>query len=213
MLPLTIDWLKFLVGLALLVTPGDWFSGGKTRYRDISRDWSGHWTRILTHGTHAIDFARAALGTWLLLDSLHPLPNARGFAKYAVLCTQGSIRVFAVFIQMMVCRQKDSLNAPFAFVAGLLLTGSSPISAAFSLAFAITVAAGSNTPIAFFPVLGLTHLAIGFWFKGKGAVASLSFGAFAAMLPMLWSLAFRRDLVITYRAKRQAEEDSHSPLR
>ena len=209
-----IDWPQFLAALVLLLTPGDWFCDKqKTRYRELSRDWSDFWPRILSHGMHTIDFARAALGTWLLLESLHSVPNARGAAKYAVLFTQGSIRIFAVVLQTTTCRQADSANAPFAFVTGLLLTGISPLVAAFALAFTIPIAMGSNTPAAFFPVLGIMHLAIGFWFKGQGAVFGLSFGAIAAILPTVISLAFHRELVVPYRAKRGTTDKLPDPLR
>ena len=50
-------------------------------------------------------------------------------------------------------------------------------------------------------------------FNGKGAVLTLSFGALAAMLPLLWALAFRRELVITYRAKRATDDYQPEPWR
>jgi hypothetical protein len=210
---LIIDWPKFIAALVLLLTPGSLFYGKKIRYRDISRDWDEHWPRVLAHGLHAIDLARAALGTWLLLVSLHGIPNPHGPAKYAVLLTQGSIRILAVIVQTVVCRQADSANAPFAFVTGLLLTDSSPFVALFSLAFAIPIAMGARTPAAFFAILALAHVGIGFWFEGKGAVLGLCFGAGAALVPLLWALLFRRELVITYRAKRATEDNLPDPLR
>jgi len=211
---MTIDWLKFLPALVLLLTPGDWFNGGsKVRYRDVTRDWDGYWLRAFAHGMHSIDLGRAALGTWLLIDSLHGAVGARGFAKYEVLLLQGGIRMLAVFIQTVVCREEDSVNAPFTFVTGVLLGGMSPIVAVFAIALALPIALGSRSPVAFFPVVALAHLGIGFWFKGKGSVFGLSFGAFAAMIPFLWAIMFRRELVVAYRAKRPDPERQHSPLR
>ena len=210
---MTIDWLMFVPALLLLLTPGDLFNGGKARYRDVTRDWDGYWLRTLAHALHTADLIRAALGTWLLLNSLHGAVNPHGFAKYEVLLTQGGIRIFAVFIQTIVCREPEAANAPFAFVVGLLLGGSSPVVAAFAIALALPVALGTRSAIAFFPVVALAHLGIGFWFQGKGAVLRLCFGAVAAMIPFLWSLMFRRDLVVAYRAKRQPTDNSHSPLR
>lgn len=209
---MTIDWLKFLLALVLLLTPGDLFNGGKVRFRDVTRDWDGYWLRTLAHGLHTIDFARAALGTWLLFGSMQGEANPHGFQKYEVLFLQGGIRIFAVFVQTVVCREEDSVNAPFAFVTGLLLGGLSPIVALFAIALALPVAWGTQTPSAFFPVLALAHLGIGFWFKGKGAILGLTFGAAAAMVPFLWALMFRRELVVTYRAKRR-DADKHTPLR
>jgi hypothetical protein len=211
---LLIDWPQFLAALVLLLTPGALFYGKKkTRYRDITRDLDGYWPRIFTHGLHAIDLARAALGTWLLIDSLQSVPNPHGFAKYAVLFTQGSIRILAVFLQTVVCKEPDHANAPFTFVVGLLLAGVSPLVGLFACALAIPLTMGLRLPAVFFPLVGLAHLGIGFWFKGKGAVLGLGFGAAAAMVPTLWSLLFRRDLVVAYRAKPMSDEDHHGPLR
>ena len=210
---MTIDWLKFLPALLLLLTPGDLFNGSRVRYRDVTRDWDGYWLRALAHGVHTLDLARGALGTWLLLDSLHGAVNPHGFAKYEVLFTQGGIRILAVFIQTMVCREPDAAIAPFTFVVGLLLGGSSPVVAVFAVALALPLALGTRAAIVFFPVVALAHLVIGIWFEGKGALLSLCFGTVAAMIPFLWSIMFRRDLVAAYRAKRQPADSPHSPLR
>jgi len=211
---LTIDWLKFIPALVLLLTPGTLFyPSKKVRYREVSRDWDEHWPRILAHGLHAIDLGRAALGTWLLIESLQTVPHPLGFAKYAVLFTQGSIRILAVFLQTAICKEPGHANAPFAFVLGLLLAGISPLVAVFACALAIPLAMGARAPAAFFPLLGLAHLAIGFLFKGKGVVLSLGFGAVAVTVPLVWSVLFRRDLVIGYRAKRLPEDHRPEPLR
>ncbi len=209
---MTIDWLKFASALLLLFIPGALFNGRKTRYRDVTREWDGYWQRVFMHGTHTADLVRGALGTWLLLDSLHAV-NPTGLAKYEVLFTQGGIRILAVLIQTVICREPDSVNAPFAFVVGILLAGIAPIVAAFAVALALPIALGMRSPIVFFPVVALAHLGVGFWFKGKGAVFGLSFGACAAMVPFLWAIMFRRELVVAYRAKRSSPSDTHSPLR
>lgn len=210
---MTIDWLKFIPALLFLLTPADLFNGSKVRYRDVTRDWDGYRSRVLVHGMHAIDLLRAALGTWLLLDSLQGAPNAHGLAKYAVLLTQGAVRILAVVLQTAVCRERDAANAPFAFVVGLLIAGTSPLVALFAIAFAAPIALGSRTPVAFFPVLALAHLGIGFWFKGKAAVLGLSFGAAAAMVPFLWAMMFHLELVVAYRAKRHNPEADLPPPR
>lgn len=211
---MTIDWIKFIPALVLLLTPGDLFNGGsKVRYRDVTRDWESYWSRAVLHGMHSIDLVRAALGTWWLLDSLHSLPDARGFARYEVLVVQGGIRIFAVFLQTVICREKDAVNAPFTFVIGVLVAETAPMVSLFAIVFALTVALGTRAPIAFFPVVALAQLGIGFWFKGKGAVFGLCFGACAAMVPFLWAIMFRRDLVVAYRGKRLTPDGSHSPLR
>jgi hypothetical protein len=203
---MTIDWIKFLPAVVLLLTPGSLFNSGKIRYRDVSRDWDGYWARSFSHGLHSIDFVRAALGTWLLLDSLHGAVNPHGLQKYEVLFLQGGIRVLAVFLQTVFCREEHAVNAPFTFVTGLLLGDIAPIVALFALAVALPVALGSRSAASYFPVLALSYLGVGVWFKGKGAMLGLLFGAIAVFLPLLWALMFRREFVSTYRAKRHAEE-------
>jgi hypothetical protein len=197
----TIDWLKFLPGLVLLLTPVAVLEGRRVHFRDIDRDWDRHWPQILSLWLHYFDFARAALGTWLLIDSLNPIPNAAGIARYAPLVLQGSIRLVAVFVQTVWCREPDSANAPFAFVTGMLVAGVSPLAATIALALAITMAAGSRTPVAFFPVLSVAFLGVGFWFGGKSLVTKISPGGFAPLIPWLWPLLFHRTLVVPYRAK------------
>lgn len=200
-----VDWIKFLPALVLLLTPVRLFHGKKTGFREVSRDWDHHWGMILRHEMHWIDLGRAALGTWLLIESLHAVPGAHGSAKYAPVLTQGAIRIAAVFLQTVLCRQTGSFNAPFTFVTGVLLGAVSPIVGLFALAVAVPVAMGTRSTEAFFPILGLAQFGIGFWFKGKGAVLPLSFGTVAAFLPLLWALMFHRPLVIAYRAKRRPE--------
>ena len=199
---MTIDWITFLPAVVLLLTPGDLFNSGKIRYRDVSRDWG----RSLAHGLHSIDFARAALGTWLLLESLHGAVNPRGLQKYEVLFLQGGIRILAVLLQTVVCREEHSVNAPFTFVTGLLLGDVAPLVALFALAVALPVALGSRSAAAYFPVIARPYLGVGVWFKGKPAMLGLIFSAFAVFLPLLWALMFRREFVSTYRAKRHIEE-------
>jgi hypothetical protein len=108
---LVINWPQFAAAIVLLLTPGTLFyRSKKIRYREVSRDWADHWPRVLAHGLHAVDLVRAALGTWLLLESLHTVPDARGFAKYAVLFTQGAIRILAVWVQTVTCKEPDHIN-------------------------------------------------------------------------------------------------------
>jgi hypothetical protein len=211
---LVVDWLQFIAAVILLVTPGSLFyRSKKIRYREVSRDWDDHLGRIFGHGLHTIDLVRAALGTWLLIESLHTVPNAAGFARYAPVFTQGAIRILAVWLQTVVCPDREHANAPFAFVVGLLLGGASPLVAIFACALTLPLTMGARAPAAFFPLLGLAHLGIGFWFHGKGAVLTLGFGAIAASVPFFWAILFRRELVVAYRARRLSEDRPLDPLR
>jgi succinate dehydrogenase hydrophobic anchor subunit len=211
---LIVDWLQFAGAIVLLLTPGSLFyRSKKVRYREISRDWEDHWVRILSHGLHAIDLVRAALGTWLLIESLQAPTDAKGFLRYLPLFLQGTIRIGAVLLQTIIHKHPDQVNAPFTFVIGTLLGGISPLVAMFACALAIPIAMGARAPGAFFVLLGVAHLGIGFWFKGRGAMLSLAFGAAAAMLPFLWSILFHREMMIAYRAKRLEDGHQLDPLR
>jgi hypothetical protein len=201
----SIEWGKFLPAVILLLTPVALFEGPQIRFREIDRDWDRHWGQIASHWLHYFDFVRAALGTWLLLASLHPVENAHGFAKYAPLLTQGSIRLLAVVVQAVWCRAPDSINAPFAFVTGLLITGLSPLVATIALALAIPLSAGSRTPAAFFPLLAIGFFAVGFLFGGKALILKISMGALAPVVPWLWALLFQRSMVIPYRSRRGSD--------
>jgi hypothetical protein len=206
----TIDWLKFLPAVVLLWTPVAVLEGPRVHFREIDRDWDRHWTQIMSLWIHYFDFARAALGTWLLLASLQAIPSASGLAKYAPLLIQGSIRVFAVFLQTVWCRERDSINAPFAFVAGLLITGVSPLVATIALALAIPLAAGARSPVSFFPLLAVAFFGAGFVFGGKGLILKIAAGACAPVIPWLWAMLFNRSLVIPYRSNNS--ERSNSPF-
>ena len=59
---MTIDWLKLIAALALLLPPAAWLQGKAVHHRDLSCDWDGYWKATLTLWTHAFDLARAAIG-------------------------------------------------------------------------------------------------------------------------------------------------------
>lgn len=202
---MSIDWIRFAVALVLLLTPIALFHGKKVRYQPIDRDWDTHWPQILTLGLHTIDAGRAMLGGWLLVEALAPDPAARGLLSYAVLFTQGGVMSAAVLLQTFFCKEPDSAHAPFAFVGGLLFGVYPPAIAGLPLLLAITVAAGSRTPVAFFPTLSLALFALGFLFGGKKMIIQLVLGMCAVMLPWLCSLMFSRDLVVSYRTKKRPD--------
>lgn len=197
---LTIDWLKFLPSLVLLLTPVRIFHGGNVHVRAISRGWDRHWAQVLTLTLHGLDLTRAALGSWLLIDSL-AVPGAHGMAAQAPLFIQGAIRLLAVILQTVPCKERDAANAPFAFIIGLLLGGYSPLAATFALVLTVTLAAGARTPAAFFPVLALSFPGASFLFGKLPLLEKSAFGAGAALLPWLWALLFNCELVVSYRAR------------
>jgi len=206
-----IDWLKFAPALFLLLPPSRVFHGKKIRFRPISHDWTDHWSQILNLRLHWIDLGRAALGGWLLVESLALSPGAAGFMRYSVPVTLGAVMIVAVTLQTLVCKQPDSANAPFMFVTGLLIGVYPPTIVAFAIAVALTAATGSRVPAAYFPVLALTLVGSGFLFEGKKTLIKLALGFCAVIVPWLFSIMFSRDLVLTYRAKRR-DPHGEAPL-
>jgi hypothetical protein len=165
---------------------------------------------------HYFDFGRAALGSWLLLAAVAPLPQANGLARFAPLLIPAVVQVLGVILQTVFCRSPDSANAPFAFVTGLLIGSPSPLAAVLAVVLAIAIAMGSRTPAAFFPLLGLWFAATAALFGGKALLIKVAALAAAVILPPLWSLLFRRELVIPYRSHRTTPTDppiSHSKLK
>lgn len=193
-----ITWWQFICALLLLLTPVALLEGRRVHFREIDRDWDRHWGQITSLWIHYFDFARAALGTWLLMESLHPVDNPHGLAKYAPILIHGGVQVIAIFVQSVWCKSPDSVNAPFAFVAGALLGGVSPLAGTVALALAIPLSAGSRTPAAFFPVVMIVFLAAAFLFGGKGMIIKVALAAVAPLIPWLWSLLFHRSLVLPY---------------
>ncbi|HVS53448.1 MAG TPA: hypothetical protein VHD62_13915 [Opitutaceae bacterium] len=206
---LTIEWLKFLPSLVLLLTPVRIFHGDSVHVRAISRGWDRHWAQVLTLTLHGLDLTRAALGSWLLIDSLS-VPGAHGVAAQVPFLAQGAIRLAAVLLQTVPCKERDCVNAPFAFVIGLLLGGHSPLAAVFAIVLTVTLASGARTPAAFFPLLALSFPAASFLFGKVPLLQKSAFGAGAALLPWLWALLFSRELVVSYRARPSVQ--SRSPL-
>ena len=208
---MTIDWRTFAPALLLLLPPIGLFHGKKVRFRPIARDWTDHWPLILNLGLHWIDLCRAALGGWFLVAALSVSPHAAGFARYSVLLTQGAVIITAVGLQTFCCKERDCANAPFLFVSGLLIGLYPPEIAGFPLLLAGAIAAGARLPSAFFPLLAVSLLGVGYLFNGQGAAITLASGFCAVLLPWLASLMFSRDLTVTYRARRLTK-DSEGPL-
>ncbi len=197
---LIIDWARFVPAVVLLLTPIAILQGPAVHFRDIDRDWDRHWPQIRSLWQHYFDFARAALGTWLLLAALAPVANAHGIARYAPLLVQGGLRILAVFLQTLVCRERDSINAPFAFLTGLLIAGASPLVAVIVLSLTVAFTTGARAPAAFFPLLAVMCPAVGLLFGGTALMINSLPGSCVALLPWLWSLLFHRELVVAYRS-------------
>jgi hypothetical protein len=86
-----IDWLKLTGALVLLLPPIAVFERKNVRYRAVMRDWNGYWGRTLSHGLHWVDFLRAALGAWLLVEALPVSAEARGAARHVPLLFQVAV--------------------------------------------------------------------------------------------------------------------------
>jgi hypothetical protein len=208
-----IDWAKFLAALALLLTPIALFHGPRVRYRSVSRDWDRHWPQIFSLGLHTIDLGRAALGTWLLVESLTRAPGAVGAMRQAVLGTHALVLWTAAAVQTFVCKEPDSTHAPFAFVVGVAAAYLAPTVAGFAILFSVIIAAGARMPAGFFAVLGVASVAMGFLFGGRANLINLAIVFVAVVLPALLPIMFKRRMVVSYRARREVRVGTRSPLR
>jgi hypothetical protein len=201
-----IYWSKFAPALFLLLLPIGLFHTKKVRLRPVARDWNDHWAQILTLGLHWIDLGRAALGGWLLVEALAASPGVAGVMRYSVVFTQGIVVLVGIGLQCLVCKEEDGTHAPFTYVTGLLFGLFTPVVAAFPLLLALTITLGMRTPSLYFPLLAVLVAGAGFAFEPKKPMVKLALVCCAVTLPWLIALLFRRDLMISYRAKRTTKE-------
>lgn len=207
-----IHWTIFLPAVILLLIPITLFHGPKIRYRGISHDWRTIWPNAFDLGLHSIDFGRAVLGAWLLVDSLSRGP-ATGLMRHSILITHAGVLIAAVILQITFRAKPDTVHAPFTFVAGLVLGFYPPSIAAYALLLAVVAALGTKAPSVFFPVLGLALAAVGTVFVKKFTL-TLAVGVLVVTLPWLWSLLFRCEMMASYRARRASDDSiSKSPSR
>lgn len=216
--PMLIAWPLFAPALLLLLTPVSVFHGRRFHYRGISRHWEASWMNLPSLGLQAADLARAALGTWLLVEALSLPPGVSGgSARYLLLGVQGGVMALGALLQTVPCREPDSAYAPFAYATGLLIGFAPPLIIAFGLTMALVATIGTRIPALYFTVLPAATLGAAFLFTGKKLLLNLGLLGFAIMLPWLVSLLFSRELVLAWRRNRSrtaaAGAAKHSPLR
>ena len=206
-----VHWATFLPALALLLIPITLFHGPKVRYRGISHDWRNIWPQAFGLGLHAIDFCRAILGAWLLLDSLNK-GHATGFMRYGMPITFAAVLLTAVISQMTFRAKLDTMHAPFAFIAGLVFGFYPSEIAAYTLLLAVVTALGTKMPAVFFPVLAVALPAVGYVFA-RSLLLNLIVGSVVTLLPWLWSLLFAKEMIVSYRARRASDDSASGPSR
>ncbi len=205
-----ISWLHLIPALALLLVPIAWFNTG-VRHRAIHSEWRGYWKRFFTLPQHYVDLLRAAGGVFLLAHAVAPLPGAKGIWLFVPFLAVSAITLIAVALQALVCRERDSVHASFAFLIGLTLGFMPPLTAGATLVFALTITLGCRIAAVFYVSLAASAAIFGFVFIGANAryvVAPLVAGA---LLPWLAALLLHRELVITVRPR--VVTGNHSPLR
>jgi hypothetical protein len=208
---MSIDWLKLLGALALLLTPSAVFHGRGVHHRDLSRDWDGYWGRTLKLWTHGFDLVRALAGGWLLMQALSVVPGTTGLMKYAPLALRGLIVCVATLLQTMVCKERDAMNAPIAFAVGLSLILLPIHAAGPGLIVAFLFAYGAHLRAAFFPVLAVSSAGFGALFLGMKLPWDLAGVGVALILPGLLPVLFPSHLVCPYLARKPSA--SNPPLR
>jgi hypothetical protein len=202
-----IDWPKLIAALVLLWTPIALFHGKRVSYRALMRDWDGYWGRTLSLGLHTVDFARAALGAWLLLNALAAAPNAHGILRHTPLLVTAAVLLPAAAVQTLVCKEAETAHAPFAFMAGLVVGYMPPLMlgqvtpflvAGFALLLTAVIAYGGSAPASFFPTLAVTLAASGVLFAQKKLLLPLAVLCSTVTLPWLLTLLFPRHFVVSY---------------
>lgn len=204
-----IDWTSFGPALLALWIPTALFAGKQVIFRPISCEWSR--TQIFTLPHHVIDLVRSAVGAWLLLHSIEAAPDLEDLTRYIPVAIQGGVLIVAVVIQTVFCKEPESANAPFAFVAGIVAGFFPPVVAGFALVSAIVVSLGARTPAAFFLVLAVGIAVAGLLFEGVELIANIVVGSIAVVLPWLIALLFSRELVLAQRERR--DSGTNSPFR
>lgn len=206
---LIVDWALFGPALALLLLPIGLFHGRRTRFRSLSRDWSGQWSQFFAQPHHFADVLRAAAGGWLLAHALRTPPGA---SIYGLLLTQTAVVVLGTLLQAVVCREPDSSLAPFAYIVGLAAGFLPPIIAGPALVIAAVVTLGTRIPAVAFPALAVAIGVFGAFFIGGKKTIVVAPLVMAPFVPPLLALLFSRELGTTYRARPGAQR-AHSPLR
>ncbi|MEY4005900.1 MAG: hypothetical protein RLZZ221_1996 [Verrucomicrobiota bacterium] len=199
---MSIDWLKLLGALALLLTPSAVFHGRGVHHRDLTRDWDGYWGRTLRLWTHGFDLVRAFAGGWLLMQAISSVPGAQGLMKYTPLALRGLIVCVATLLQTMVCKERDAMNAPIAFAIGLSLILLPIHASGPGLIVASLFAYGTHLRAAFFPVLAISSAGFGALFLGMKLPWDLAGVGAALILPGLLPVLFSRHLVCPHVARK-----------
>lgn len=202
-----IHWALFLPALVLLMVPITLFHGPKVRYRGVSHDWRNIWKQTFALGLHTVDFCRATLGAWWLLESLEKGPHVTGAMRYAIPATYAVILIAAMTLQMTFRTRPDNMHAPFVFTGGLVFGFYPPAIAGYTLLLAVVTAFGTKSPAVFFPILAVALPSVGYLFA-KSMLFNLIIGSIVALLPWLWSILFSCELVVSYRARRPSDDSS-----
>jgi hypothetical protein len=146
----------------------------------------------------------------MLAEAMIPGPDAHGAMRHIPLLVEAAALFCAVALQTLVCKERDTAHAPFAFAAGLAV-GFLPAfmpdwepfaTSGFALLLTTVVTYGARLPAVFFPLLALTLAVAGFLFTGKKLLLPLAVLCSAVALPWLLTLLFPRDFVVSYLGKR-----------
>jgi hypothetical protein len=188
------------------------FYGKSIRYRAIMSEWGARRSRIFGLPHHSIDLIRAAAGAWLLAHAFAPPdPLAVGLTKYTPALIQGGVILLGVLLQTIVCREPDSLNAPFAYLVGLTVGFLPPLVAGMALVLALTVALGTRVPALFFLTLAAAVMVAGLLFIGRKSIPMVAPICASAFMPWILALLFSRELTVTHWAL--DDENTGSPFR
>lgn len=207
-----ISWPHLAPALALLLLPMGLFYGKTIRYRPIMSEWGSRRGRIFGLPHHYIDLVRAAAGAWLLAHAITPPdPLPTGLMKHAPALIHAGVIMVGVLLQTIVCREPDSLNAPFAYLVGLAAGFLPPLVSGMALVLALTVSLGCRVPALFFATLAAGVAGTGLLFLGRKHIAEVAPISAAAFIPWILAPLFSRELTVAHRSL--DTENTTSPFR
>ncbi|MBI3885331.1 MAG: hypothetical protein HY302_06330 [Opitutae bacterium] len=207
---LTVHWPYLLVALAMLWFPRQWLRLGpalwKRRRRsqtDVERFSNSSppgdpenktisLARELRNKRNYLDFLRAALGGWALLQYSFEA-HGKGLSG-RLLTAQAAVLLGATLIQCLRFETRWGFFAPIFFFAGLSIALSGPIPALFALVFMFAINPAIPNPRLFISLYALLLIPLGYFLDASRSLLILN--VLLLWLPPVLSLLGRRSMAI-----------------
>ncbi len=209
---LASPWLFLALGLLFMLPPMPIFYAEKIKFRSIEyleiARRNGSWWKVLrnvvTLPGHWIELGRAYVGMRCLLYSLETI-RGRGtypdFSKpWMVAAMALGAATLALLLMLVAFRRSEGALAPVTFVFGAILAAMPVEIGSLALILAVATMVSFKSLGAFFGMLALGLMGLGYLF-GQLLIAGM-FGAGFAAIPLLFAFFMNRELVIPIRQSR-----------